>query len=394
MFEKISKLSVKAISYCSMNCVYCHQTLFDKYKSKKNFTEYDKLKKFLMEIPLDDVVDVTITGGEITLSPDDFYNTYNVFKKVEKLRDVKFDICIVTNGTNMDIIYDWCDKGYIVPNKVAISWDGIYSASKSRKVKGKYNDEYFRNVIRDLGKSPYNVDISVTTAITPYTIDDLYESYKFCLENNVLNWGYYFIHEGNYSSPQLQHKFKEQIEKIAKLYLEYLNRGEEVYYYNWQMIYTKRKNNDRFFLCNKLGNNYHIDMYGDIYPCIYFGDHRAFKIGNLNDGIYDEQLNKFIKEYTKLPKCNHKKCNNYQCSECPASNYVHNNSVCERFCNLCEILNIENEIYDTYAYNLGNELYIPNDMKKNVDNLVNDDIVYDEENTSIVSPNFNGVRKW
>ena len=33
-------------------------------------------------------------------------------------------------------------------------------------------------------------------------------------------------------------------------------------------------------------------------------------------------------------------------------------------------------------------------MKKNVDKLIYDDIVYDKENTSIMSPNFNGVRKW
>ena len=393
MFEKISKLSVKSISYCQLNCVYCHQLFDDKYRIKKHFTDYLGLEKFLLSIPLDERVDVTITGGEITLSPQDFYNTYKVFKKVEKKIDVKFDICIVTNGTNMKIIYEWCDKGYIEPHKTAISWDGIYSASKSRKTSGKYNDEFFCNMIKELGKTQYNKDISITTAITPMTIDDLYDSYKFCLENNVFNWGYYFIHEGDYSDSSLQNKFKEQIEKIAKLYLEYYNKGEEVSYYNWQLIYSKRKNPDNFYICNKLGNNYHIDMDGDIYPCIYFGDHKAYKIGNLESGIDNYILEKFKNEYSILPKCDFKNCGNCQCSECPASNFVHNKSVSARFCNLCKILPIENEIYEKYAKDLGDELYIPNDIKKCIDNLKNSDIVYTEK-TGIESPNFNGVRKW
>ena len=59
--------------------------------------------------------------------------------------------------------------------------------------KGKYNDEFFRDVIRKLGTTPYNHDICVTPAITPMTLPDLAESYKFCLENNVFNFGYYFL---------------------------------------------------------------------------------------------------------------------------------------------------------------------------------------------------------
>ena len=380
----------------------CHQLGEYKYHAQE-FQDFQNLEKLLMILPFEDRVDVTITGGEITLRPDCFMNVAKVFKKVERIRDVKFELCVVTNGTNMDVVYDWCDRKIICPHKTAISWDGIYSASKSRLTKGKYNDEFFKNVIKKLGTTKYNHDICVTPAITPMTLPDLAESYKFCLENNVFNFGYYFIHEANYHGVEFANEFRKQLTEIAKLYLEYSNKGEELYYYNWQLIYTKRKMPKNFFLCSKLGNNYHIDINGDIYPCIYFGDHKIFKVGSLTDGINEEKLKQFEKEFLVLPLCNHRKCGNLQCTECPASNLVHNKSLSKRFCNLCSILPIETQIYDEYASQISSlfkhdSLYIPKDEymrgSKMFDNLhLEENAVFHTE-TGINSPAYNGVRKW
>ena len=402
MFETINKLSIKAYSGCNLHCCYCHQLGEYKYHAQE-FQDFQNLEKLLMILPFEDRVDVTITGGEITLRPDCFMNVAKVFKKVERIRDVKFELCVVTNGTNMDVVYDWCDKKIICPHKTAISWDGIYSASKSRLTKGKYDDEFFKNVIKKLGTTKYNHDICVTPAITPMTLPDLAESYKFCLENNVFNFGYYFIHEANYHGVEFADEFRKQLTEIAKLYLEYSNKGEELYYYNWQLIYTKRKMPKNFFLCSKLGNNYHIDINGDIYPCIYFGDHKTFKVGSLTDGINEEKLKQFEKEFLVLPLCNHRKCGNLQCTECPASNLVHNKSLSKRFCNLCSILPIETQIYDEYASQISSlfkhdSLYIPKDEymrgSKMFDNLhLEENAVFHTE-TGINSPAYNGVRKW
>ena len=402
MFEVINKLSVKAYSGCNLNCCYCHQLPEYKYHAGI-FEDFDNLEKLLMELPFADIVDVTITGGEITLRPDCFMNVAKVFKKVERKRDVKFDLCVVTNGTNMDIVYDWCDRKIINPHKTAISWDGIYSASKSRLTKGKYDDEYFKDVIRKLGKTNYNHDIAVTPAITPMTLPDLAESYKFCLENNVFNFGYYFIHEGGYGNDDFKEEFKKQLTEIAKLYVEYANKGEELFYYNWQLIYTKRKMPRNFFICAKLGNNYHIDINGDIYPCIYFGDHRIFRVGTLKDGLDKNILKQFEDEFLVKPLCNHSKCGNIQCTECPASNLVHNKSLSKRFCNLCGILPIETEIYDEYAPQVNsifnhNNLWIPADEymrgSSMYDNLKEASEAVFHEDTGVLSPAYKGVRKW
>lgn len=380
----------------------CHQLGEYKYHAGE-FTDFQNLENLLMILPFEDRVDVTITGGEITLRPDCFMNVAKVFKKVERRRDVKFELCIVTNGTNMDVVYDLCDRGLVCPHKTAISWDGIYSASKSRLTKGKYDDDFFKNVIRKLGTTKYNHDICVTPAITPMTLPDLAESYKFCLENNVFNFGYYFIHEANYHGKEFAEEFRKQLTEIAKTYLEYSEKGEELYYYNWQLIYTKRKMPKNFFLCSKLGNNYHIDINGDIYPCIYFGDHRTFKVGDLKNGLDQEKLKQFEKEFLVLPICNHRNCENLQCTECPASNFVHNKSLSKRFCNLCGILPIETEIYDEYASKISSlfkhdSLYIPKDEymrgSKMFENLKLENSAVFHNESGINSPAYNGVRKW
>ena len=405
MFDLINKLSIKAYSGCNLNCVYCHQ-LFDDKNDTRKFIDCHNLENFLLEIPLDQNVDVTITGGEITLVPDCFMNVVNVLKKIERKREVKFDVCIVTNGTNMDIVYKWCSKKIVRPDKVAISWDGLYSASKSRLTKGQYNDEFFQNVIKKLGESPFNEDIAVTIAITPQTLPDLYDSFKFCFDNNVFNVGYYFIHEADYDSEDLRKTFAEQIEKIAQLVVKRINNGDNISYYNWQLINTKRLDPKRFFMCGKLGKNYHIDTNGDIYPCIYFGDHRVYKLGSLEEGLDPFYLKQFSMEYLVYPKCKFKTCNCVQCSECPASNLVHNNSLANRFCNLCQLLPIENEIYDKYSQNIDSifrhHLYVPNDLEKygaSINENIYEHGYREPQNRSescsgIKSPHFEGVRKW
>lgn len=402
MFEKISKLSIKAYSGCSMSCVYCHQLSEYKYNPQK-FTDYKNLESFLLTLPYDDTVDVTVTGGEITLSPESFINVYKMFQRIERKIETHFDMCVVTNGTNMPVIYEWCDKKMLCPYKTAISWDGIYSSSKSRKIKGKYDDEYFQNVIKTLGQSNYNHNICVTIAITPQTLPDLYDSVKFCLENNVYNFGYYFIHEANYDNEELRTLFREQLTKIAQLYLEYANKGEEISYYNWQLIYTRRLMPQNFYICGKLGYNYHIDVNGDIYPCIYFGDHRIYKFGDIQNGIDLNIQNQFEKEYMIKPLCNHRKCGNVQCSECPASNLVHNKSLSKRFENLCRLLPIENEIYDEYYPQIQSifkkrNLFISRDEYMNTtsmyDNMSDNESIYEHTDSGIESPHYNNVRQW
>ena len=322
MYEKIKKLTVKTFSGCNLNCQYCHQLNDDKHKPL-SFTKYDELSQFLLTIPLDDKVIVSIVGGEVSLRPDLIENLYKKsLLKVSRQKDVQFECGTVTNGTNIDYILDLCDRDIFKPKHCAFSWDGLYSASLSRKCNGLFNDEFFQNVVKKIGKSKHRDDFTIVHAITPETLDYLYDSFKFCIDNGAINFGYYLIHEGNYSDINLQEKFKNQIYKIYNLYVEEANKGNYINLFNWLNITLRRRINEAFFTCAKLGINYYIDPDGDIYPCIYFGDHRAYKFGNIKTGIDKNIQDKFIEDYYHYPQCEFKTCKCYQCNECPASNYV------------------------------------------------------------------------
>ena len=114
-------------------------------------------------------------------------------------------------------------------------------------------------------------------------------------------------------------------------------------------------------------------------------------------------LKQFENEFLVQPLCNHKKCGNIQCTECPASNLVHNKSLSKRFCNLCGILPIETEIYDKYAPQVNSlfnhtNLWIPKDeyMRGSTmfDNLKPESEAVFHEDTGVLSPAYKGVRKW
>jgi len=304
---------------------------------------------------LDSEVEVTLTGGEVTLYPERYIEAVKWFTRLEREIDIKFRYAVVSNGTNIDIILDWINKKILESKRTAISWDGIYSESKSRQSKNsKFSDLFFNNVIKKIGSSKYNKYIYISHAITPFTIKYLYDSFKFAIDNGIKNIGFYYIHEANYNDRNFVSSFRENIEKIASLFVScYKNIETRFTYYNWQMIYSKKNMKQLDIIkstkCHKLGRVLHIDQFGDIYPCVYFGDHRAMCIGNVKDGFLKRDvIASFLNQYSEKPLCNYNECNNFHCFECPASCYVHNGHMMKRFSNLCELLTIEKDIYDRY----------------------------------------------
>lgn len=395
MFEKISKLSVKLSGKCNFCCVYCHQDMFSK-THKNEFNDFDNLYKFILSLPLDDIIDVTVTGGEITTFPELFEKCVKEIKKIEKIKDIRFDICVVHNGSNVDKIIEWCNKKTIVPYKTSISWDGLCSCSKSR-LSNSYTDEYILNELKKIGNSRYNEQISIVYAITPITLPYMYDSFKWLIDNGLTNFGYYFIHEANYQG--IEKEFENQIDKISQLLVEELSKVNDIRFYNWELLLSRRLYPENFYLCNKLGMNYHIDIDGKIYPCIYFGDHKAIEIGDIKSGIDIEKRDNFVKNYLRHPTCDYKYCKCFQCTECPASCFVHNHSLQKRFENQCVLLKIENRVYDKYLSELKEyqkkKFIISDDVcVKNEYKILDDCLSCSINNFGVVSPNYNRVQKW
>jgi radical SAM protein with 4Fe4S-binding SPASM domain len=309
----------------------------------------------LLKTELDDTVEVTLTGGEISLLPEEYSTAVKWFRKVERQKDVKFTFAVVSNGTNIEQLFSLIKKGDLNPKRTTISWDGIYSQSKSRKTKVElYNDEFFKQLVVDIGKSPWAKEINLSHAITPETIPHLHESLVFALDNGMKNFGFYYIHEADYSDKEFLNLYDREITKLGEEFVKrYDNIETRFVYYNWQLLYAKENVNvdnsetmRKSTMCHKLGRTLHFDPQGDIYGCIYFGDHRALQLGDLEHNTIDKsKYEKFSDQYLETPNCNHGSCGNSHCFECPASNYVHNGKMSNRFSNTCEMLDIEKRVY-------------------------------------------------
>lgn len=355
MFEYISKITVKLSTYCNLACTYCHQMTDDK-KHHVTFDKWPELYQFLLKTELDDTVEVTLTGGEISLLPEEYATAVKWFRKIERQKDVKFTFAVVSNGTNIEQLFSLIKKGDLNPKRTTISWDGIYSQSKSRKTKVKmYNDEFFKQLVVDIGKSPWAKDINISHAITPETIPHLHESLLFALDSGMKNFGFYYIHEADYSDREFLKLYDREITKLGEEFVKrYNNIDTRFVYYNWQLLYAKENVNvknaetmRKSTMCHKLGRTLHFDPQGDIYGCIYFGDHRALQLGDLEHNTIDKsKYEKFSNQYLETPNCNHGSCGNSHCFECPASNYVHNGKMANRFSNTCEMLEIEKRVYE------------------------------------------------
>ena len=103
MFSVINRISIKLNSFCNSNCKYCHQSNIDK-NTFTNFSNFSNLISFLKKLNLDSEVEVTLTGGEVTLYPERYIEAVKWFTRLEREIDIKFRYAVVSNGTNIDII--------------------------------------------------------------------------------------------------------------------------------------------------------------------------------------------------------------------------------------------------------------------------------------------------
>lgn len=354
MFDKFNKFSIKGTTFCNMDCLYCHQLSKDK-DYPVLFDKFELLEDFLMKVNFDDRVIVTITGGEITTRPDIFFKIVKVLNNVSKKRDIDFLPAITTNGSNMIKVFEWIKKRIIFPAQVNLSWDGYESFSKIRKGKTViYNDKFFNDNLVKISERGYGELINVSYALTPYNINNFFDDFQFAINCGVRNFSYYLIHEGNYNNKDFIDRFREQIFDINNyLFENFYSLMEPINFYNHKVLYTRNmighdeSEFKNLISCGKLGSSFHIDTLGDIYPCIYFGDHRTFHIGNLDDGgFYQDRVSEFINECI-LSKYNcDGTCKNNHCFECPACNYVSNGSINFHSKHACEIYSAERELFN------------------------------------------------
>ena len=358
MFERFDALVYKVSEYCNLDCVYCFQK-HDVKERTRGFTYFDELIKLLITLPLADDFEVKVTGGESSLHCDKIRQDYKKFKKLERYKETTINMTTISNGSNIGGLIDLWDDHILDPWGCKISWDGIYSASKSRKPKniGVFNDDYFNKAIIDLGRSDYHDKVLVRTACTPDTIDNLYDAYKFALDNGCYKWEYYPLSDCDYyKDPDFLKKFEEQLYYIFEENAREENDDKLVANVD-TMLYTKYagvKDKLRAISCRHLGHFLHVSIDGSLYPCGYFSDdafyeNQTVKIGDVFTGLYPDVIESFSKEYSQTPMCSISEddgCKCYHCFECPAVSKFYKNNLQNKMRQQCAMRHIESKVFN------------------------------------------------
>lgn len=354
MYEHIREITFKITSYCNLKCTYC----FQKPETKETddcFNDFKSLRKFVSGLPLSDYVEFKITGGESSLYPDRIRNAYKELKKIERENPVRCIFSTISNGTNMQTLINLMNDGILHPDYCKISYDGIYSASKSRLVKfDKYQDpdQYFNNQIKILGNSKYRDRVLIRTALTNETIDNLDESLEFILSTGCRKWEYYYISDyEDYKNSNFIRKFIDKLNKIVDIYNKIPFNFYNITSYKYFMNHQDK--DYRLTKCRHLGRFLYIGTDGKIYPCGYFSpdgyySEERFEIGDIYNGFNQERIKAFAEEYEQKPSCSiasDKKCQLYHCFECPAVSHYRKKHMMHRLQQQCIMRGIEHSIF-------------------------------------------------
>lgn len=322
MFNKINKLAIKLTNNCNFNCYYCVQKHSNDY-----FNDFSNLKKFLLKISpsFTPKVNFRILGGEPLYDKDKFFSLIYFVKNIERHIKSNFYFTTSSNGSNPETLIEAMDYGFITENGATISWDGIHSC-KSRK-SDTIDDEFLKNSLKKIGESGHQVNI--VFAITPETVDYLYESLLFSLDCGIKNFKTYYIDNMHYSD-ELAVKYEKQLKLVAKEFIERYKFKEKRFKfsdYNILLFHMKRHNYTPI-LCRNFGRTFHIGVNGDVYACLFAEDRNNMRFGNIENGLNVKKLIEFSKAFGISPysswNCDYTKCKNSHCFECPASTYKDN----------------------------------------------------------------------
>jgi len=357
VFRNISAVVFKISEYCNLDCEYCFQKFETKTHHAK-FEMYDELIYFLSKLPLDEDLEFKITGGESSLFIDDIRYAYKKLSKLERKQDIKINFTTISNGTNMKGLINLMDEGILRPWGCKYSWDGIHSASKSRKPKNSlYTDEFFNGKVKLIGQSKYNKDILVRIALTPNTVDDLAKSFKYALECGCRKLEYYYLTDcEEYKTQEFYHKFALAMRDIIALMYKY----EGFTFSNFDTLFMNESLKEgeklRAIACRHLGKSLYIEIDGKVAPCGYFSKDALFPdqtmyIGDIKEGFYYDKVKSFIDQYKSAPMCYKNGCKNFHCFECPATALFRKGNMSEKLYQTCRLRTLEKETYDRESTN-------------------------------------------
>ncbi len=315
---------------CNLQCKYC----FENANRGKSYMPLDTAKKsvdFLIDNALKNngkSVNIVLFGGEPLLNLDVMINVchYAVDKGNEHNIEVRFPI--ITNGTIYNKKYEeFLLDLYKATNYVdiQISIDGIPEVQDKNRV--FVNDKptsaiVSENIIKLMTLFENNgMDTSLIrthSVLTKNNISKLFLSFKYLNQLGIRNPEFAILNEEDWDENDIS-IYTEQLSLVADyIYQECISSCSLKPYHYAEGIIAQRKRYINEYTCAAGKTFCSIAPNGDIYPCHrIFSYNRGFKLGNVFDGIIDNDIRKkFFDTCRKDMHAGNNNCGECENSEC------------------------------------------------------------------------------
>ncbi|REH79068.1 radical SAM/SPASM domain-containing protein [Staphylococcus felis] len=294
---------------CNLRCKYCYVSKTAKYFDTKNIDITFQFITQLIETSSEKFLNVNFHGGEPTLNFSLIEGIVDKFKILKKQFDLNIRYYITTNGTIMNKTI----LNFMIENNfnISLSVDGTKDIHDANRIysNGMGSFDNTMGTLNLFKERNYHIRIRMT--ITPQTVNNLFNNYKYFYEMGYL--GITAIPDTTTSEwdQASVKKYEIEMNKISK----YLYNKSEIdfnnHIHNLSICVFKKLE-----VCDGGINTFHISAHGDIYPCALVVGQKKFNIGNVNDGLKYYKIKGFSKEYS---------INNQQCQKCSLMQFCEGN---------------------------------------------------------------------
>jgi uncharacterized protein len=321
---------------CNMDCRYCFAGKGD-YSGKSGIMPLDVGKQALdfliKESGTRRHLEVDFFGGEPLLNWDVCKELVKYGRELEKKHDKVFNFTLTTNGILIDDdVIDFCCREM---GNVVLSMDGRREThDRMRKTKGggaTYDQiiEKFRKMADARHQDKYYMRGTYTAYNKDFAADVLAMADLGFKETSI---------EPVVSSPDTDYALHEedlpilfeQYEKLAEEMLEREKRGEGFNFYHYTIDLTGGPCVYKRISGCGVGTEYlAVTPTGDLYPCHQFVGDDDFKVGDVYNGIVnDDVIDRFRNNnvYTR-DKCRNCFAKLYCAGGCAANNYHSNGDI-------------------------------------------------------------------
>lgn len=304
-FEGLEKISVRnkipfagsieIITKCNFNCIHCYiPEHLKQMDTKMILKSIDEMKKM-------GVFELTLTGGEIFLHKD-------LFRVISYARKLGMRVTLFTNLSLIDeTVAQKLSELYV--NEISTTIFSLNSKINDSITQKSGSLESILKAIRILKR--YGVHIEVKVPIMKQNQKEYKSIEKFCEDNN-LTITYSTAITKRTNGDREPCKYKLDFNELCA----------------WYKNNDCKKNAKKFELeanmCNAICNSIHIDVDGNVFPCISF----PYVIGNIhNNNLCDIwKLSDERKKLLELKKKDLKDCITCEireyCGRCPGLAYA------------------------------------------------------------------------